>query len=67
MDNFQPCHMLENCLIEKKVGQSGMSMVDKGYTLTTIGSTAISPLEYSFMIYLINLAKIILEATYVTY
>jgi hypothetical protein len=37
MDIIQPGHMLENHLIEKKVGQGGMSMVDKVYTLTTIG------------------------------
>ncbi|MCJ7531003.1 MAG: hypothetical protein MUO64_08225 [Anaerolineales bacterium] len=35
MDNFQPGLMLENYLIEKKVGQGGMSMVDKVYYAST--------------------------------
>jgi len=35
MENFQPGHMLESYLIEKKVGQGGMSMVDKVYYAST--------------------------------
>ena len=35
MDNFQPGHMLANYLIEKKVGQGGMSMVYKAYYAST--------------------------------
>jgi len=35
MDDFQPGQMLENYLIEKKVGQGGMSMVYKAYYAST--------------------------------